>query len=202
MPASSESYIVSTPVSTPVHTVSITAPCPPNMIYSNCSNCQATCELPKVNAVCYSNCSEGCACANGLIQQGPHNCVSPSECSCFVPAGGFVLADGVEGYVNENCTQQCNCSNGHLKCDLNYKCDPRANCELREPAASRCYCIDGYVGDGKTCLPYSDCGDAYISGHRKDGTYVILPVGWPGQPFNVSCDMTTNGGGWTVSIFR
>ncbi|XP_028418007.1 microfibril-associated glycoprotein 4-like isoform X2 [Dendronephthya gigantea] len=40
------------------------------------------------------------------------------------------------------------------------------------------------------------CADLYKSGVKEDGVYTIDPDGL--GSFNVSCDMTTDGGGWTV----
>ncbi|XP_071836948.1 uncharacterized protein [Apostichopus japonicus] len=44
---------------------------------------------------------------------------------------------------------------------------------------------------------FTDCQEVYDAGHTQDGVYTIKPTGWPGSPFNVSCNME-NGGGWTV----
>ena len=45
-------------------------------------------------------------------------------------------------------------------------------------------------------LAYRNCGEIYKSGERKDGVYTIKPDNLPA--FDVFCDQTTAGGGWTV----
>ena len=41
-----------------------------------------------------------------------------------------------------------------------------------------------------------NCAEIYKSGERKDGVYTIKPDSLPA--FDVFCDQTTDGGGWTV----
>lgn len=54
----------------------------------------------------------------------------------------------------------------------------------------------------KFCLQQPlDCDDIYAQGYQEDGVYLIYPYG-PSVPVPVFCDMTTEGGKWTVSRQR
>nr|XP_026236121.1 microfibril-associated glycoprotein 4 isoform X1 [Urocitellus parryii] len=58
----------------------------------------------------------------------------------------------------------------------------------------------GIRGDAleKSCLQQPlDCDDIYAQGYQTDGVYLIYPSG-PSVPVPVFCDMTTEGGKWTV----
>ena len=48
-----------------------------------------------------------------------------------------------------------------------------------------------------TVQHYLDCRNAYESGERQSGVYTIRPV-LSEPPFEVYCNMETDGGGWTV----
>ncbi|XP_059937339.1 microfibril-associated glycoprotein 4 isoform X1 [Mesoplodon densirostris] len=58
----------------------------------------------------------------------------------------------------------------------------------------------GIRGDAleRSCLQQPlDCDDIYAQGYQEDGVYLIYPSG-PSVPVPVFCDMTTEGGKWTV----
>ncbi|KAJ8033064.1 Fibrinogen C domain-containing protein 1-A [Holothuria leucospilota] len=171
--------------------------CPPNMTYKNCS-CQPTCGDPSGIQQCIVNCDEieACVCLDGLLRLGDE-CVSPSQCGCFIPETNSVITEGGT-FFNADCSEQCTCTNDYLTCYSGYQCNNNAACREKD-GVRQCYCNDGYEGDGETCdVLYRDCYDVYVAGHTEDGVYTIAPRGWPGSAFRVFCDMTTSGGGWTV----
>ena len=45
-------------------------------------------------------------------------------------------------------------------------------------------------------LAFRNCADIFKSGQKRDGVYIIKPDNQ--SAFNVFCDQTTAGGGWTV----
>ncbi|PIK38966.1 tenascin [Apostichopus japonicus] len=104
--------------------------CPRNTIYGTCS-CKATCEDPNGQSGCNRDClgSEGCTCPAGFLMQGS-DCISASECGCFVAEANLVLPNG-ETFVNDDCTQKCSCNNNQLTCE-DYRCSTNAVCDVRD----------------------------------------------------------------------
>ena len=65
-------------------------------------------------------------------------------------------------------------------------------------------CGNGELCDAGSCksvgLPLS-CNDLINKGQTTSGTYDIDPDGsGPGQAFQVYCDMSNHGGGWTECV--
>ncbi|KAJ8032950.1 Fibrinogen-like protein A [Holothuria leucospilota] len=168
--------------------------CPANMDYGNCK-CQGTCANPSPTGNC--NCSlddRVCFCPDDFLMHGDQ-CIHRKSCGCYIEDVG-VIPEG-ETYVNSNCSQQCDCRSNILTCTA-YKCHSNATCK-EENEVRQCTCNRGYEGDGQSCtrLPM-DCFDLQKDGNTASGDYTIEPVGWSERPFTINCNMTIDGGGWTV----
>ncbi|PIK57153.1 Fibrinogen-like protein A [Apostichopus japonicus] len=174
--------------------------CPTNQIFSN-ETCERRCDDPDT---CISSTSrtelEKCVCVGDYMIQG-EDCIPQNQCSCFVTEKGGVLTDG-EIYVNSDCTSRSVCSNNQLIVEESYHCSDDATCDVRD-GIRRCYCIDGYEGDGVNCtreVVPKDCQELYVDG-SSDGVYTIYPDGWP-SGIQVYCEMESNVGGWIVSTMQ
>lgn len=140
----------------------------------NCSECHKyTCKKDFNECKDFSyDCPANATCVNS---DGSYSCRCP---------GGFRL-DG------KNCQDIDECISGSSFCH------PKAKC-VNILGSYSCICSRGYAGDGKTnCnVVKRDCAELYKSGETTSGVYTIDPDG--SGAFNVYCDQTTAGGGWTV----
>lgn len=69
-----------------------------------------------------------------------------------------------------------------------------------EPRGYTCACVAGHVSSGDACRLPRACLEL-LTGQpgSGDGLYTIDPdLDAPGQPFETFCDMSTDGGGWTL----
>ncbi|PIK55012.1 putative zonadhesin [Apostichopus japonicus] len=160
-----------------------------------CLETVAVMELVQTLSVAMVICEEPetCFCPPDNFLMDGEDCVPIEECECYIQHVGF-LQPG-KFFVNNDCTQRCNCTLGNLTCDHEYRCSNYASCQP-DNGTNICSCNDGYYGDGLTCTL------APIAMNRNAGfTDLVLhhpPTNWTSGPFEVYCDMDTLGGGWTV----
>lgn len=109
----------------------------------------------------------------------------------------FILQNAGK-YVNSNCTRECVCNDDLLTCNEYLQCHLNATCQELD-GINQCRCKDAFEGNGHTCVALpNDCMELYNADNKADGVFTIYPMSWSGSKFDVFCDMTTDGGGWTV----
>ncbi|XP_066014593.1 ficolin-2-like [Pocillopora verrucosa] len=77
----------------------------------------------------------------------------------------------------------------------------KSTCEEDDPCKENETCVVDYKSDTHICkcikdCPAKNCLDYYQTGSKTDGVYWVYPD--EEEPFQVLCDMTTDGGGWTI----
>uniref|UniRef100_A0A914W9W5 Uncharacterized protein n=1 Tax=Plectus sambesii TaxID=2011161 RepID=A0A914W9W5_9BILA len=131
---------------------------------------------------------------------------SVSDCHQFWIGGNDIDQTGQFGWIDGRAWGYANWAAGQPH--LNQQCvssAARTNGQWKtEPCGNQnCFICEMYMG-GSTSLPptttpsttTTDCKDWFNRGARTYGIYSINPNGR--GSFNAFCDMTTDGGGWTV----
>ncbi|XP_071950627.1 IgGFc-binding protein-like [Antedon mediterranea] len=122
--------------------------CDEGSSYDRCvSECEPTCTEPDRNPLaCDRPCTEGCKCNPGyLLSDGI--CVSDVDCGCMYEGSYYTVGDM---FVDSNCSQSCTCKRGnYVECTA-MTCDPDSECGEYD-GEFRCFCPDGFIGDGITC---------------------------------------------------
>ncbi|KAL9974299.1 hypothetical protein ACROYT_G011320 [Oculina patagonica] len=119
---------------------------------------------------------------------GNHDCDVNANCANTVGGHNCTCKEGYTGDGRSCSADIDECRNGSHKCDVN------ANC-TNTVGGHNCSCKEEFYGDGRSCSD-KNCAEIYKSGERRDGVYTIKPDNL--SVFDVFCDQTTAGGGWTV----
>jgi formylglycine-generating enzyme len=80
-------------------------------------------------------------------------------------------------------------------------CDPNATCSDTDSKLT-CTCREGFIGDGHSCARPSSCAELHRAWpHLASGRYVLAANdGKSASEFTVSCEMSVDGGGWTLVL--
>ena len=136
---------------------------------------------------CVAGC-KGAKCGDGFVQMGVEECddgnMSDADmCSnaCKTPTCSDMAKNGSETDVD--------CGGSCIKCASGKACVKGGDCQTG-------YCGMNVCAVGPSCLAIKQSEPMSAS-----GVYQIDPDGvGPVAPFNVYCDMTTDGGGWTLVL--
>ena len=142
-----------------------------------------------------ADCGTGEICVQGKCVQG--ECSQNSECSSKIC--------DLQTYKCKAATCNDNVKNGQ-ETDIDCGGSTCGVCKKGKACQTNADCSSGRCNtSSKTCEgEYLHCKDAYSQGVRKSGVYLIDPdgTGTAIQPFKAYCDMTEQGGGWTLVEVR
>lgn len=154
------------------------------------TKCGTTCADTKVDGAncgaCGTKCEDGLVCSNG---------------ACALDCGTDLMkcgGSGTKAFCASVKTDSANCGTCGNACAASEKC-VNGVCDAGCATSADCSSAAAKCAGGVCTVP-ADCAEIKLSNPlAPSGKYTIDPDGAGGvTPFSVWCDMTTDGGGWTI----
>lgn len=159
-------------------------------------DCGGSCPPCALGRACEAavDCQSG-ACIERVCSEPPPGCEDCDASAVCVAPGSAQPCACRSGYLGDGfaCADVDECADGIDGCAANASCTNTAG-------GFSCACNQDYFGDGFTCAIPASCADLRaLDPAASSGVYRIDPDrDGPAASFAVFCDMSTDGGGWTV----
>ncbi|MCY1011413.1 fibrinogen-like YCDxxxxGGGW domain-containing protein [Nannocystis pusilla] len=139
------------------------------------------------NDACLNTCKSA-TCGDAIVYQGVEQCDDGNQSNNDFCSNQCVLPTCSDGVKNGSETD-VDCGGSCGKCGLNLQCTGGLDCTTG-------YCNAGKCGIATSCKAIKQATPG-----AGNGVYPIDPDGAGAQqPFNVFCEMTIDGGGWTLAL--
>ncbi len=97
---------------------------------------------------------ESCYCRDGYVRNSANICIRADECGCRKPDGSGLVGVG-ESIISHDCKKRytCNGPQERVRVDILLGCHRHAECRGDEQGRPKCFCKNGYSGNGQNCSP-------------------------------------------------
>ena len=162
----------------------VAAACGDGVTYGGVEGCDDANDVD--SDACLNTC-EAAACGDGVVYEGVEGCDDGNDVDADACSNACVAATCMDK-VKNGAEIDTDCGGPDCpKCGLGQACGGDADCGVG-------VCLKNKCVSAKSCKSLFD-GDNTL----KDGPYTLDPDdGGPLQPFMAHCDMTHDGGGWTL----
>ncbi|KAI8784825.1 zonadhesin, partial [Biomphalaria glabrata] len=163
----------------------------PNKVYSTSAalKCQNTCTNRAKEADCDDNEEfEGCVCKEGFFLDSKMNCVPEEQCDnhcTLLENGQTITVEDGQSAVIKACEKIVTCQKGVLVETSLGPCSENAECSKD---GKKCFCRNGFTGDGNLCTPDNSCPAGYDPFGKKCIRYEPENMKWEDAAIKCGAD--------------